>query len=50
MTQLDFAPFDADNHYYEPDDAYTRHLEPEFAGLAGQPRFRALLQSVTKRS
>jgi len=23
---------DADNHYYEPDDAFTRHLEPEFAG------------------
>ena len=22
---------DADNHYYEPDDAFTRHLEPEFA-------------------
>lgn len=25
---------DADNHYYEPDDAYTRHLEPEFADRA----------------
>jgi predicted TIM-barrel fold metal-dependent hydrolase len=23
---------DADNHYYEPDDAFTRHLEAEFAG------------------
>ena len=27
---LDFAPFDADNHYYEPLDAFTRHLDPEF--------------------
>lgn len=23
-------PFDADNHYYEPLDAFTRHLEPAF--------------------
>jgi predicted TIM-barrel fold metal-dependent hydrolase len=23
---------DADNHYYEPDDAFTRHLDPAFAG------------------
>ena len=21
---------DADNHYYEPDDAFTRHLDPAF--------------------
>jgi predicted TIM-barrel fold metal-dependent hydrolase len=25
---------DADNHYYEPDDCFTRHLEPEFANRA----------------
>lgn len=25
---------DADNHYYEPDDCFTRHLEPEFADRA----------------
>jgi predicted TIM-barrel fold metal-dependent hydrolase len=24
---LDFAPIDADNHYYEPLDAFTRHLD-----------------------
>jgi predicted TIM-barrel fold metal-dependent hydrolase len=27
----DVRPFDADNHYYEPLDAFTRHLDPEFA-------------------
>ncbi len=31
--QLDFVPFDADNHYYEALDAFTRHV-PE----AMQPR------------
>jgi hypothetical protein len=24
--QLDFVPFDADNHYYEALDAFTRHV------------------------
>ena len=27
---LDFAPIDADNHYYEPLDAFTRYLDPEY--------------------
>jgi predicted TIM-barrel fold metal-dependent hydrolase len=27
----DFAPIDADNHYYESLDAFTRHLDPAFA-------------------
>ena len=27
--QLDFVPFDADNHYYEAEDAFTRHLDPK---------------------
>ena len=26
--ELDFRPFDADNHYYEPLDAFTRHQDP----------------------
>ncbi len=26
-----YAIVDADNHYYEPDDCFTRHLEPEYA-------------------
>jgi predicted TIM-barrel fold metal-dependent hydrolase len=29
-VDLDFQPIDADNHYYEPLDAFTRHLDPEF--------------------
>ncbi len=27
---LDFEPIDADNHYYEPLDAFTRHLDPAY--------------------
>jgi predicted TIM-barrel fold metal-dependent hydrolase len=28
---LDFEAIDADNHFYEPLDAFTRHLDPAFA-------------------
>jgi predicted TIM-barrel fold metal-dependent hydrolase len=28
MDAVDFPIFDADNHYYEPVDAFTRHLDP----------------------
>ena len=28
MNELDFKAFDADNHYYEAMDAFTRHLDP----------------------
>jgi predicted TIM-barrel fold metal-dependent hydrolase len=31
--RLDFPVFDADNHLYEPPDALTRHLPPEYAGV-----------------
>ena len=27
MPRLDFQPFDADNHYYEAEDAFTRHVD-----------------------
>lgn len=30
-TKLGYAAFDADGHYYEPHDAFTRHLEARFA-------------------
>ena len=30
MAQLSFRCFDADNHYYEAEDAFTRHIEPGF--------------------
>ena len=29
MSDLDFVPFDCDNHYYEAIDAFTRHLDPK---------------------
>jgi predicted TIM-barrel fold metal-dependent hydrolase len=31
MLDLGFRPFDADNHYYEAEDAFTRHIEPGMA-------------------
>ncbi len=36
MADIDFEAFDADNHYYEAVDAFTRHIEPEFARRAMQ--------------
>src|SRR4051812_46413086 len=29
--ECNFAAIDADNHYYEPLDAFTRHLDPKYA-------------------
>ena len=31
MTDLGFKPFDADNHYYEATDAFSRHIDPKMA-------------------
>lgn len=31
MSDLGFQPFDADNHYYEAEDAFIRHIEPGMA-------------------
>lgn len=31
MPDLGFRPFDADNHYYEAEDAFTRHIDPSMA-------------------
>lgn len=31
MTELGFRPFDADHHYYEAEDAFTRHIDPSMA-------------------
>ena len=30
MRSLDYLAIDGDNHYYEPDDCCTRHLDPRF--------------------
>jgi len=42
---VDFSVFDADNHYYEPKDAFTRHLDPsmqrrtmQWANIDGKER------------
>jgi hypothetical protein len=29
VNELGYRPFDADNHYYEAEDAFTRHLDPK---------------------
>ena len=34
---MDFKPVDADNHYYEPLDAFTRHLDRSFAWRGVHP-------------
>ncbi len=34
MSERDYRLVDADNHYYEPDDCFTRHLPLEFASRA----------------
>ena len=31
MHDLGFRPFDADNHYYEAEDAFIRHIDPSMA-------------------
>ncbi|HET6953526.1 MAG TPA: amidohydrolase family protein [Acidimicrobiales bacterium] len=30
---IDFPIYDADNHMYEPSEAFTKHLPPEYAGV-----------------
>ena len=32
MVDIDYGLFDVDNHFYEPEEAFTRHLEPEYQG------------------
>ena len=34
---MDWKPVDADNHYYEPLDAFTRHLDRKFAWRGVRP-------------
>ena len=34
---MDFHPIDADNHYYEAIDAFTRHLDPKFRTRGVRP-------------
>ena len=34
MADLGYGIFDGDNHYYEPRDAFTRHIEPKYRDRA----------------
>lgn len=34
MTQIDYRIIDADNHYYEPEDCYTRYIAPAMRDAA----------------
>src|SRR6478752_7490651 len=34
---MDPRPFDADNHYYEPIDSFTRHLDKKFTDRGVKP-------------
>ena len=36
MADLPYGAFDADNHYYESQDAFTRHIDPKLARRAMQ--------------
>ena len=36
VQPLGFVPFDCDHHYYEAEDAFTRHIEPSMAKRAMQ--------------
>jgi predicted TIM-barrel fold metal-dependent hydrolase len=36
VVHVDFPVFDCDNHFYEPLDAFTRHIEPKYAKRAMQ--------------
>ena len=39
-AELDYALFDADNHYYEPRDCFSRHIEAPFRDRAIRPVVR----------
>ena len=36
MAELAYPAFDADNHYYEAQDAFTRHIDPALGKRAMQ--------------
>ena len=47
VTDLDFLAFDADNHYYEALDAFTRHLDPTLGSRAACSGARSTGASTT---
>ncbi len=40
-ARIDYPLFDADNHYYEPRDAFTRFMDPRLLSKAIRPRLDA---------
>ena len=52
MHAVDSPVFDADNHYYEALDAFTRHLDPKLgprlaiAGWVTEPNSLVPIQAV----
>ena len=48
--ELDFKPFDADNHYYEATDAFTRHIDPKMAKRAPLARSASAERMVSGSS
>ncbi|OBJ85518.1 hypothetical protein A9W96_02460 [Mycobacterium sp. 1245852.3] len=36
MAELGYQAIDVDNHYYEPLDSFTRHLDKKFRGRGVQ--------------
>jgi predicted TIM-barrel fold metal-dependent hydrolase len=46
-AQLGYRLFDADNHYYEPEDAFLRHIDPQLRHKA--PRWVRLVDGGSMR-
>ena len=56
MSELGYRPFDCDNHYYEAEDAFTRHVPKnmrarcvQWAEIEGRNDLQAYLDERTAR-
>jgi predicted TIM-barrel fold metal-dependent hydrolase len=47
VAELGYRVFDADNHYYEPEDAFLRYMDPKLANRA--PRWVEMIDGGGKR-
>jgi predicted TIM-barrel fold metal-dependent hydrolase len=48
VRKCDFPVFDADNHLYEPEDAFTRHLPKQYKGLIDYVQVRGRTKIAVK--
>ena len=55
VETLDYLAFDADNHYYEAHDTFTRHVDPSMRGrcvqwaeIDGRKRHMGLLPGLAE--